>query len=562
MTTEQKITKRAATADPKFVSLDDLFTKRLFHIPPYQRFYSWESKQRKALFDDINTSYEGNAVHFMSTVVVTHTDTKTIATIQHNRVAIVDGQQRIVTLAILYKALSKKLEGTSGEAHAAHLNLCSTLVKADNTTLLLEINHDPSSYVKSYLRHGNSSFTPKTVADQNIKNAIQECEKFVDKWQDDPLKLVTHIRNNLKFVYYEMADDSLAYSAFEALNSRGLPVPRLDSVKSMLIGKMFANKCAEHHMDEFRGSWSKVYESMGSAVGLGSSILRYAATLRELSKGRPHSEAYSANRLVGDVNNCGDIIERSNWIRDVTSSMANTYRNDRSSGVIKNPAKYVGVAIDLNPNFEPADKSELQNHLRNIAFCMYGICKTDSRKKVGEYMRLAHAINTTSISPDEIKNNLTAIIKDYPVVEDINALVKSDCYTGWQMNLRYLLYRYELHLEDEDPHVVEMPERVARTFRNIFGASPAQSIEHILPKKSGKLYVHWLGNMFLLPPKTNSTLIDLPPKEKQPYYEKTGFLMTDKIVDSLSSWEESEIVQRGENIAEWMKDEWGSLVAA
>ena len=433
------------------------------------------------------------------------------------------------------------------------------MVKEDTTTLLLEINHDPSSYVKSYLRDGDTSFEPTTLADLNIKKAIAESENFVNEWSDSLLELVTYIRNQLKFVYYEMDSESLAYSAFEALNSRGLPVPRLDSVKSMLMSKIFAGGDGEHHIEELRGSWATIYESIGTVKELGSSVLRYAATLRHLSKGKPHTETYSAHYLVDNLHESSDIIDRSNWIRSVSGSMAKIYGNNYISSILKDPARYVGVAIDLSKHLEPDDKSKLQEYLQKVAFCMYGICKEDSRKKVGDYMRLAYAINTDHISLEEIKNDLTTIIRDYPVNYEIDRLVRNNCYKGWQPNLRYLLYCYEKYLKKNNDYVTETPEHVERLWDSIFNMTPAQSIEHILPKKHGKPYVHWLGNLFLLSPRTNSRLRALPPKDKREYYNNTGFLMANEIVEFFPSWDEPEIINRGEKIAQWMKNEWGSL---
>ena len=55
---------------PDYFSLDELLAKRLFRIPPYQRAYSWLSKQRKDMFDDIeNLREKPESFHFMATVV-------------------------------------------------------------------------------------------------------------------------------------------------------------------------------------------------------------------------------------------------------------------------------------------------------------------------------------------------------------------------------------------------------------------------------------------------------------------------------------------------------------
>ena len=86
---------------------------------------------------------------------------------------------------------------------------------------------------------------------------------------------------------------------------------------------------------------------------------------------------------MDNLHESSDIIDRSNWIRSVSGSMAKIYGNNYISSILKDPARYVGVAIDLSKHLEPDDKSKLQEYLQKVAFCMYGICKEDSRKKVG-----------------------------------------------------------------------------------------------------------------------------------------------------------------------------------
>lgn len=39
--------------DPRYDTLQVVSADRVFRIPPYQRFYSWQSKQREDLFTDL-----------------------------------------------------------------------------------------------------------------------------------------------------------------------------------------------------------------------------------------------------------------------------------------------------------------------------------------------------------------------------------------------------------------------------------------------------------------------------------------------------------------------------
>ncbi|MGH9866489.1 MAG: GmrSD restriction endonuclease domain-containing protein, partial [Candidatus Acidiferrales bacterium] len=56
---------------PQFQTLGNLLAGRLFHIPEYQRAYSWQTKQREDLFRDIQNvhSAANDSTHFMATIV-------------------------------------------------------------------------------------------------------------------------------------------------------------------------------------------------------------------------------------------------------------------------------------------------------------------------------------------------------------------------------------------------------------------------------------------------------------------------------------------------------------
>src|SRR5205085_3617673 len=73
-------------------------------IPLFQRPYSWEKKQWKALWQDIQSIYdnlEGNN-HFMGAIVSVP---YTAVPVGVNRFLVIDGQQRLTTLSLLSCAL-------------------------------------------------------------------------------------------------------------------------------------------------------------------------------------------------------------------------------------------------------------------------------------------------------------------------------------------------------------------------------------------------------------------------------------------------------------------------
>ena len=81
----------------------DIFSDNYaFTIPPYQRPYAWEIQQASELFDDLldamapNSHSEG--LYFLGSIVLVKTPAKPEA-------RVVDGQQRLTTMTILFSVL-------------------------------------------------------------------------------------------------------------------------------------------------------------------------------------------------------------------------------------------------------------------------------------------------------------------------------------------------------------------------------------------------------------------------------------------------------------------------
>ena len=544
--------------DPKLLSLTRLFDGRLFKIPNYQRAYSWKKEHRKALFGDIKSSFEKKREHFMATVVGLKQDNPIIiAAKEYQNVDIVDGQQRITTLIILCKAISMEL-GQAANEKKVKQDLDETLVKHDERVLLLQTNHDTSHYFSNYIRLG--TYDPpkqaKTSADRNLLEAMIDCEEFVKKWkneQADLVELIAHINNKINFVYHEIDEEQLVYSVFEILNSRGLSVSWFDRLKSTLMGMAFDQKCTTDMINEIHKRWSEIYRKLG-VLQLAEEVLRFAATLYEHDKSRMLSDTKSVE-LLADRSKGGprQIIQTLVWIEKVAKSVIKIHEDKREvslNNIVH--ARLVAVAIDLRDDLTVDEKDELYGCCSRAAFCIYGICGKDARNAVGEHVRLAYDINRKKISVQQIKDRLLDVVSKYPVNESIKKLAKTDCYTKWQNELRYLLYKYEEHLAEKSGQNITNEQ-----WNRIWEGSASKTIEHILPQSTKRAFVHYLGNLFLLPPEINSKLSDISPIKKDEEYAKTGFLMLQDIRKSLPKWSRQSVIERGEKIAQWAAKEWG-----
>ena len=90
--------------------LDFLRKSPQFVIPIYQRTYSWTEKECRQLWDDIVRTGENDkvAAHFIGSIVYVEKGLYQVST--QSPLLVIDGQQRLATIALLINALARALE--------------------------------------------------------------------------------------------------------------------------------------------------------------------------------------------------------------------------------------------------------------------------------------------------------------------------------------------------------------------------------------------------------------------------------------------------------------------
>lgn len=552
---------------PQYLTLTRLLTARLFRIPRYQRAYSWQKKQRDDMFADIDAlRNKPDAFHFMATVVGMRREQKTIVTDQYRVVEIVDGQQRITTLVILLRALQKAFNCSIPAENKLADELKELLVKQDDVSLiLLQTNHDRSHYFADYISTGNVSHVDEaqTLADRELLRAIHECEEFIRNW-DNRVELLRILKNQLTFIFHELDDEGAVYTVFEVLNNRGLHVSWLDRLKSKLMALAFERGQGnqDEQINELHNVWGSIYEAIGLRQGMNTEALRFAATLK--SKSRP-SETFSEETAVDKlIEMCGDDAARttdiSRWMLQVTKSFdefLQSTQHSRAAVVDVAQARLLALAIILK-GFSDDQKKELLDLWERTSFRIFGLCRKDKRTARGDYVRLAwDTLNKEGDGYEHALQGLKSISegkeKEHSIEWAVAHLTNSNCYEGWEPELRYLLYRYEEHLA-----TLKGQNFSNEQWNLIWEVSETDSIEHISPQSKKRQYVHRLGNLLLLPPKLNSTLKDKSPADKADEYIETGLLCAVEVAKTIKreGWGKEQVEQREKQILEWVESTW------
>ena len=566
---------------PDYLTVDELLSKRLFRIPDYQRAYSWKRNQRLDLFNDIKKlkqRTDPDRSHFLATIVLMKTnDREEVGPDEFQIYDIVDGQQRLTTIVILLKAITKLLQVGDDDQRRYGGDLQSLLVKRENRRLiLLQTNHESSHEFRRYLEDGTIPSTDdlNTTGQKNLADAFKECELFAQEWREGATDLLRLIKNKLAFVNYVLDDQISAYTIFEVLNSRGLPVDSLDKCKSMLMALAYERIEENQRQDftrEIHQLWTSLYREIGVDEVSGNEILRFSAALLSTEpqgKVMSDEEALTAIRQTCE-NDTSQIIATVTEFVKIAKIIKSIKEKPTLDAVVSNrQSRFLYTAINAAIHLNDREKNSILEIWEKVTFLIYGIFRRDTRYEVGALVKLGWRIVNESLSVDQVISALKKIGAGY--IDDRRSIASElgniDCYNQWTEQLRYFLYKYEAYLAEQAGY--SLPQE---TWEMIWSVSPSKSIEHILPqnteadgwsgvfgnKEEAQQWLHRLGNLLIVTPNVNSKLSDHTfGIKKEIYTEECSHFRLIREVSGLDEWNPQLLEERELRMLEWAENYW------
>ena len=246
-------------------NLSNLFTGReQFVIPSYQRPYSWEFDQCQKLYDDIVAAYNEKRDYFIGNIILAISDD----TKQDPRV--VDGQQRLISIWLMFKALSVILPNTrilkdvlccyNWDGSDSIIKIDSKVFEVTDQTHLSAIYAWTSSNFEMEKENSKSKKAHKDW-NQIFANGVYFYNLFYDfhtTFGDKELMLFLRFMLERVFILpieLSAADitdaEDKALNIFETINDRGMNLEDADIFKAKLYNKAL-NK---EEKDEFINQW-------------------------------------------------------------------------------------------------------------------------------------------------------------------------------------------------------------------------------------------------------------------------------------------------------------------
>jgi uncharacterized protein with ParB-like and HNH nuclease domain len=202
-----------------------------FVIPVYQRNYDWTNAECKELLNDIiSVETEDRGTHFIGSIVFVHEGT--YSTSEVKELVIIDGQQRLTTINILYVALYRfaKESGNLQDADRLYnMFLTNQYVKNESSKLKLKQTDNNSLAFKAIMLGTNT----ESLAYSNV---IENFNFFRGILNDDNFDTILRGLNRLIFVEISLErDKDDPQRIFESLNSTGLDLSQSDLIRNFIL---------------------------------------------------------------------------------------------------------------------------------------------------------------------------------------------------------------------------------------------------------------------------------------------------------------------------------------
>lgn len=202
-----------------------------FVIPVYQRNYDWSNTECKDLLNDIiSVETEDRGTHFIGSIVFVHEGT--YSTSEVKELVIIDGQQRLTTINILYVALYRFAKDNSRTQDAERLYnmfLTNQYVKNESSKLKLKQTDTNSVAFKAIMLGTNT----ESIA---FSNVTENYNYFRSVINDDNFELILRGLNRLIFVEISLErDKDDPQRIFESLNSTGLDLSQSDLIRNFIL---------------------------------------------------------------------------------------------------------------------------------------------------------------------------------------------------------------------------------------------------------------------------------------------------------------------------------------
>jgi uncharacterized protein with ParB-like and HNH nuclease domain len=537
-----------------------------FIIPPYQRPYSWTTEHSGELYDDLlnfmqdsKTNKEDDP-YFLGSIVLIKRE-------GDPRAEVIDGQQRLTTLTILFAAILEKLTGQQRDAVAKYINEPGDPAEDLEAKPRLALRERDREFFRKYIQTEGKlekliEKNPEELTDPR-KNMVLNAKLFVERLEDidaaKAFELAKFIVNRCFLVAVATPSMHSAFRIFTVLNDRGMDLLATDILKSDIIGTISGDD-----QDAYTEKWEETEDELGRD-GFNELFAHIRMT---------RLRAKPQKMLLDDFRKL--VIEKSKdrkkLIDDVIVPYAETYDTIRKAAYegahkaekinrllrwlarIDNVDWVPAALIYLQKNREDGEAIyKFLKALERLAASMF-IRRCDINTRIERYARLMDAIDEDTVWDEDSPLSLSKTEK-----RDTKQALDGEVYNVNHNVRSYVLLRLDGLVGDAaasyDHKVITVEHVLPQT------VDPNSEWATTWPEEEVRAqWVHRLGNLLLLSRRKNSEAQNYDfAKKKEKYFKGKNGVSTFAITTGVlkeDEWTQEIVEQRQEEMTTKLNDVW------
>ena len=276
----------------------NLFTKanHTFRVPEFQRNYVWKvsdketSKRHVNLFlEDIDTSKSEVENYYIGNIITYSNDE-----LEH---LLVDGQQRITTLSLLFLAFRDFQNETIDESKPfknvdEHLKFNQQHVGTEQIQHRLVVaNTSGDNFMKKLIDGTSLKEIEVEVGSKEMLNSYKQCKKFLEeKGLDEAVSFIEFVENNVEITWIKASDIESAFKVFDRMNDRGENLTVSDKFKYLLFQSTDPSKLMDKS-SQINRDWETIQDSLEQIKAKIDNFLNYFLAAKHFTDKWPSKSA-------------------------------------------------------------------------------------------------------------------------------------------------------------------------------------------------------------------------------------------------------------------------------
>lgn len=577
----KKVRKREMNIKPQDKTIKELLLSgRQFIIPRFQREYSWDRKNYKEFLDDMLNCLivsDGKVIcdqYFLGTMLFVGDCFEG----DKNEIDVVDGQQRLTTITILFSALSDRFLQINQDTLSKQIfkYIMTQNDDGEDVRIIQSKTHYPffSFYIQE--REKTNIQEPSTEEEQCIKETYEYLynnlseeklrEHLKKKYGDDSVEALNYVdilkavRDqvlNTTFVSISTKERTQANMIFEILNAKGKNLSGVDLIKNKIFEIVNDIEPADYAEEKWK-SIKNILNARNLDVGI-VQFYRYFW----ISKYKKSS----VNKLYDDFKSTIKPINKDRYkeflkeIEDTAKiyvKTASPQRSDfqnkkeyfsliQSMKILSDDFNIVQVRIALIALLEAKEREiislkQLKSivfKLENFHFSYNAVCSkpTNRLEKIYSDFSIGLRKCNDKVIAREILNGLVNKVEELTV-----------SYQEFESEFIQLSYSKTMNISNiKTKYVIN---KISAYYEKNELFSDNGSIEHILPESEGGINNN-IGNLILLEQNINHDADNMTYEDKKVLYKKSAYNWINEFVQQNSQWDENKIIQRAKDLSKF-----------